>query len=124
LAGQRILRRATRPEPAAPELAQRLEATTGAEACEEIRLELGVYLLGAVGAPDRAAVEGHLASCADCRNLLAMLAGLPGLLHRVAASDADLDAGTVAAIAPEPDDTVPFRGRRSLTGKQNRNSAH
>jgi hypothetical protein len=56
--------------------------------CGEIRLELGVYVLGAIGA-DRRAVEAHLACCACCRNELAELAGLPGLLNRLTAGDAD-----------------------------------
>lgn len=58
-------------------------------ACAEIRLELGVYVLGAIGTADRSAVDAHLACCADCRDELAELAGLPGLLSRVTADDAD-----------------------------------
>ncbi len=61
---------------------------TGTGACREIRLDLGVYVLGAIGAADRSAVDTHLACCADCRDELAELAGLPGLLSRVA-TDAD-----------------------------------
>jgi predicted anti-sigma-YlaC factor YlaD len=72
---------------------------TGARPCADIRLELGVYLLAAIGATDREAVEGHLACCADCRNMLAALAGLPGLLNRVSASDAGLNVGTDARKA-------------------------
>jgi anti-sigma factor RsiW len=62
---------------------------TGTGACGEIRLELGVYVLGAIGAADRSAVDAHLACCAHCRDELAELAGLPGLLSRVTADDAD-----------------------------------
>jgi anti-sigma factor RsiW len=62
---------------------------TGTGACGEIRLELGVYVLGAIGAADRTAVDAHLVCCADCRDELAELAGLPGLLSRVTANDAD-----------------------------------
>jgi len=90
---------------------------TGAGACADIRLELGVYLLGAIGADDRSAIEGHLACCADCRNMLAELAGLPGLLHRVTASDAGLAVGASVAAAPEWPDPVPFRSRRAIRGK-------
>jgi anti-sigma factor RsiW len=50
--------------------------------CTEIRLELGVYVLGVIGSADRIAVDAHLACCADCRDELAELAGLPGLLSR------------------------------------------
>lgn len=62
---------------------------TGTGACGEIRLELGVYVLGAIEAADRSTVDAHLACCADCRDELAELAGLPRLLSRVAADDAD-----------------------------------
>jgi Putative zinc-finger len=96
---------------------------TGSGACEDVRLELGVYLLGSIGAADRGAVEGHLASCADCRNMLAELACLPGLLHRVTAGDAGLTVGAGAAAGPDGHDTAPVRGGREITGKQNRNSA-
>jgi hypothetical protein len=60
---------------------------TGAEGCSEIRRALGVYILGAIAAADRAAVDGHLARCADCREELAGLAGLPGRLGGVPAAD-------------------------------------
>jgi anti-sigma factor RsiW len=62
---------------------------TGTGACGDIRLELGVYVLGAIEAADRSAVDAHLACCPDCRYELAELAGLPRLLSRVAADDAD-----------------------------------
>jgi anti-sigma factor RsiW len=64
-------------------------AVTGTSACREIRLELGVYVLGAIGKSDRKAVDAHLARCADCRDELAELAGLPRLLSRVTAADAE-----------------------------------
>lgn len=54
-----------------------------APACGQLRRELGVYLLGAIAPADRSAVRNHVASCADCRDQLADLAGLPGLLRRV-----------------------------------------
>ncbi len=57
--------------------------------CGEVRLELGVYVLGAIAAGDRSAVGAHLACCADCRDELAELAGLPGLLSRVPADEAE-----------------------------------
>lgn len=46
---------------------------------------LGVYVLSAAGAAERRAVEEHLPGCAACREELARLAPLPGLLSRVAA---------------------------------------
>jgi len=62
---------------------------TGSGVCQEIRLELGVYVLGAIEAADRGAVDAHLARCAACRDQLAELAGLPVLLSRVTAEDVD-----------------------------------
>lgn len=55
--------------------------------CGEIRRALGVYLLGAISPADRSAVGSHLAGCADCRDELAWLASLPGLLDHVPAAD-------------------------------------
>jgi len=65
-----------------------LVSQTPRQACGVIRLELGVYVLGAIEADDRSAVDAHLACCAACRHELAELAGLPELLSRVTADDA------------------------------------
>jgi hypothetical protein len=51
--------------------------------CSEARLSLGVYVLGAIDPAERALVDAHLATCRDCRDELAGLAGLPALLARV-----------------------------------------
>ena len=51
--------------------------------CGHCRSELGVYVLGAIGPAERAWVDEHLAACQWCRDELAALAGLPGLLRRV-----------------------------------------
>ncbi len=66
-----------------------LDAATGTEACGRIRLELGVYVLGAIEPAGRSAVDAHLACCAGCRDELAKLACLPGLLSRVTADEAN-----------------------------------
>lgn len=55
--------------------------------CTQTRHLLGVYLLGAIEPAGRAAVDRHLAQCAECRNELAGLAGLPAMLSRVPAAD-------------------------------------
>jgi len=57
--------------------------------CREIRHSLGVYVLGAIDPADRALVEEHLASCPECREELAGLAGLPALLRRVPIAEAE-----------------------------------
>ena len=51
--------------------------------CTEARLSLGVYVLGAIDPAERGLVEAHLATCQDCRDELAGLAGLPALLARL-----------------------------------------
>jgi anti-sigma factor RsiW len=68
--------------------------------CREIRQALGVYVLGAIDPAERAQVDEHLATCPDCREELAGLAGLPAMLRKVpvmeaerlAAAEAELDA--------------------------------
>jgi anti-sigma-K factor RskA len=51
--------------------------------CAEARPSLGVYVLGAIDPAERSLVDAHLATCRDCRDELAGLAGLPALLARV-----------------------------------------
>lgn len=59
-------------------------------ACASIRTELGVYVLGAIEPGDRARVDRHLMACPWCREELAGLAGLPGLLRSMPAQWATL----------------------------------
>ncbi len=61
---------------------------TGTGGCGELRVLLGAYLVGAISPADRDAVTGHLRGCARCREELAGLAALPGLMHRVPEADA------------------------------------
>ena len=56
--------------------------------CGEFREALAVYVLGAIEPADRDAVDRHLPGCADCRDELAGLAGLPALLRRVSVAEA------------------------------------
>ncbi|HEX2895592.1 MAG TPA: zf-HC2 domain-containing protein [Marmoricola sp.] len=58
------------------------------------------YVLGALPAAERSTFEQHLATCADCRDTVADLAGLPGLLARVSVED-------LADRTPAPDTLVP-----------------
>ena len=69
--------------------------------CREIRHALGVYVLGAIDPADRALVDEHLASCPECREELAGLAGLPALLRRVPTAEAER-----LAMADSVDDTA------------------
>ena len=69
--------------------------------CREIRHALGVYVLGAIDPGDRAQVDEHLATCTDCREELASLAGLPALLRRVPTAEAQR-----LAVADQADPTT------------------
>jgi hypothetical protein len=75
---------------------------SGAASCREIRHSLGVYVLGAIDPADRAQVDEHLATCTDCREELASLAGLPALLRRVPTAEAER-----LAVADQADPAGP-----------------
>jgi predicted anti-sigma-YlaC factor YlaD len=60
---------------------------TSAWECADTRQALGVYVLGAIDPAERALVDAHVAGCAECRDELADLAGLPALLARVGADE-------------------------------------
>jgi hypothetical protein len=62
--------------------------------CPDARLSLGIYVLGAIDPAERALVDSHLATCRDCRDELAGLAGLPALLARVSSEEAIALAAT------------------------------
>ncbi len=76
---------------------------TGIGRCADVRLALGVYVLGAAEPAERALVRMHLAWCRDCREELAALAGLPGLLRRVPAAEADKVFSTEAERGSQAD---------------------
>ncbi len=58
----------------------------------------GAYVLGALAPAERAAYERHLTGCAECRQAVAEIAVLPGLLGRL--DPADLDH-----FLPPPEDS-------------------
>jgi hypothetical protein len=62
---------------------------TGMAGCREIRQALGVYVLGAIDPAERARVDEHLATCLECREELASLAGLPAMLRKVPVVEAE-----------------------------------
>jgi predicted anti-sigma-YlaC factor YlaD len=62
-----------------------------------VRALLGVYVTGAIAPADRPVVLRHLASCERCRDELAGLAGLPGLLRRPSVQAAAEGAAPEAA---------------------------
>lgn len=70
------------------------------------RFDVGVYLLGALDPPERAAFEEHLDSCATCTHELHELAAMPGLLARVpvaALESADLESGDTDPESSDPE---------------------
>jgi hypothetical protein len=56
--------------------------------CAEATVALGAYVVGAVDPRERADVEAHLAHCPACRDELARLAPLPGLMSRLTLHEA------------------------------------
>lgn len=63
--------------------------------CDEVRMSLGVYVLGALEPDERVLVEAHLAECAECAAELAELSGVATFLGRVSEDD-------VAQVASPP----------------------
>jgi Putative zinc-finger len=74
--------------------------------CEHT-LDDGAYVLGALSPAERADFERHLSTCASCREAVANLAVLPGLLGRLdQASAVSVAAGTPAPV-PAPATVLP-----------------
>src|SRR3954470_21113503 len=83
--------------------------------CQEARIALGVYVLGAIDPDERAAVDEHLDTCPRCRAELAEFMELPGLLALVPSEEA-----IALADGPLPGDPlllppVTFLARRRDT---------
>ncbi len=75
----------------------------------------GAYVLGALLPADRQEFERHLPGCADCTRAVGELAGLPGLLGRVAASvveGREVDAPVPATLLPALSREVRHARRR------------
>ncbi len=87
--------------------------------CARARLELGVYLLGAMEPAQRAQVGSHLAACPWCREELAGLAWLPALLGKVPAGEAMRLAPDGGGGAPGPPLEV-LAGRVARTRRRRR----
>ena len=84
-------------------MSQRLDGHVDSSGeCADIRVQLGIYVFGAITPADRAPVVRHLATCPNCRDELVGLAALPGLLLRPPAVAAAYSSGHLAA-APEQD---------------------
>jgi hypothetical protein len=75
--------------------------------CREVELSLGVLVLGALDPAERLRVEEHVAGCARCRDLLAELAPLPGLLNRLEPAEAE------AGLPPPPERLLDLAMQRA-----------
>jgi anti-sigma factor RsiW len=70
--------------------------------CDDARIALGAFVLGALEPAERNEVDRHVRHCADCRAELAELAPLPGLLGRLSLADVS-PTPTTATPTPAPD---------------------
>ncbi|MBB2909234.1 hypothetical protein FHS43_000480 [Streptosporangium becharense] len=66
--------------------------------CDETRMSLGVYALGALDPEERVLVEAHLAECAGCRAELEELSGVTAFLGRVSEDDVAQAVSPPAAV--------------------------
>jgi hypothetical protein len=71
-------------------------------------VEAGAYVLGALSPAERATYQRHMATCTECRNEVADLAGLPGLLGRLDEPTAIRLAGPDGAVAVMPPPAPPL----------------
>ena len=78
------------------------------DSCAQVRLELGVYLLGAIDPAQRALAGRHLRTCPTCRAELSDLAGLPSLLRRIPADAVGqlVHDNTPHAVPAQPPSTL------------------
>ena len=76
-------------------------STPRQDRCAEIRIELGVYVLGTITPADRTRVGGHLASCEGCRDEVAGLAAVPALLRKLPADAARLTGENAPSRDPD-----------------------
>lgn len=60
--------------------------------CEEVRLSLGAYTLGALDPEEALEIEVHLASCEECTDELMELEGVSSFLAKVSEKDVELVA--------------------------------
>jgi predicted lipoprotein with Yx(FWY)xxD motif len=78
--------------------------------CADIRVQLGIYVFGAITPADRAMVVRHLATCPNCRDELVGLAALPGLLLRPPAVAAAYSSDHLVAAPEQDPGPAPDRG--------------
>jgi len=81
--------------------------------CSEVRLSLGVYVLGAVDHEEASRIEAHLDRCPDCVSELVDLSGLPPLLGTVSADDVAVAARPPHVVLDRLLESTARRHRRS-----------
>ena len=79
---------------------------------EHVRAQLSAYLDGALGDPERTAVEGHLATCPDCRARLGELRATASLIGRL--PDPVPSRRLVPRVAARPVWLAPLRTLATL----------
>jgi hypothetical protein len=84
-------------------------------------LDDGAYILGALAPAARAEYERHLATCPPCRDSIAQLAVLPGLLGRLDPATAQRPTGAPPSLLPRVLTAMRMqrtaqRRRRALAG--------
>jgi len=84
--------------------------------CHDATLSLGAYVVGALDPRERADVEAHLAHCPMCRDELAMLAPLPGLMSRLTVEE--------AVSGPPPVDDAMLERLLTAASRDRRVAAH
>ena len=94
--------------------------------CREVELSLGVLVLGALEPAERPAIEAHIAACPRCSAILAELAPLPGLMHRLdpferdaaaepqSSQSASQQSASQRSSPPQPLPLVPLELRERL----------
>lgn len=82
---------------------------------DQLRLDLGAYVLGALSPEEARALEAHLVTCAACRTELASIESLPALLDAVPGARAE-EIAHDAARSPEPG-LVPTAAPRELLAR-------
>ncbi|MEV0003289.1 zf-HC2 domain-containing protein [Micromonospora sp. NPDC050980] len=82
----------------------------------------GAYVLGALAPAERVAYERHLAGCAQCREAVAEIAVLPGLLGRLdpAGLEQFLEVGPESSRVPALLDAARERRRRDRSRSRRR----
>lgn len=87
---------------------------------EHVSAGLGAYVLGALEPAERAQVETHLPFCPACRDQLAAIAGLPGLLSHLRPEDLDAGEGSEDSELTAPGADVLRRTLTELASRQRR----